>query len=124
LAFVDRSHELALGRELAPRLSANRRLFVETDNYGYLAVMAATGRPWWVVARNPHDPRQTDDVWLSTTVLRRFLEHHAVGWLAVYEERWQSAAEVARYAKQVGELAVFQFAQPARAVENSDGLQE
>ena len=119
--FMERTPEVALGRALASELSETRRLFLETDGYGYLAIMAGTGRPWLVVARNPNDPRQTEDVWRSPSVLRRFLDRHSVGWLAVYKARWRTAAQVAHHEKEVAGLALFRVYPDE---ENSDVLGE
>ena len=118
---MERTPEVALGRALASELSETRRLFLETDGYGYLAIMAGTGRPWLVVARNPNDPRQTEDVWRSPSVLRRFLDRHSVGWLAVYKARWRTAAQVAHHEKEVAGLALFRVYPDE---ENSDVLGE
>jgi hypothetical protein len=68
--FVDRSAELAIGR-LSQGPVGSGRLVVDTDDYGFFAVMAGFERVEQCQPLREHDPRKsTSDPWRSTQALR------------------------------------------------------
>jgi hypothetical protein len=55
-SFVRRPDELALGRDVAAHVPASEKVLLEPIDYGYFAVMAATGRPWQIQVRDQPRP--------------------------------------------------------------------
>ncbi len=56
--FVDRRDEVAIGRDAGSALERGDRLLVQVEDYGYLALTAACGRPEQIVADRSIDPRE------------------------------------------------------------------
>jgi len=56
-SLLPRQQEVAIGRAAASAVSAGEKVLLQVDDYGYLAVMAATGRPEDVVPDRSPDPR-------------------------------------------------------------------
>jgi 4-amino-4-deoxy-L-arabinose transferase-like glycosyltransferase len=58
--FVDRRNEIAVGLAAHARFP-EEKLWIDTDDYGYFAVMAAFGAPERVAVTRSHDPRKKGD---------------------------------------------------------------
>ena len=58
---VDRSPELSLGRQIAERVPPGERVAIEPSDYGYFAIMAASGRPEMLTVTRSLDPRKKDE---------------------------------------------------------------
>jgi hypothetical protein len=59
-SFAPRVDERAVGAAARTLVPAGERLFVDTPDYGYFAVMAAFGDPSRTVVLRKHDPRSPD----------------------------------------------------------------
>lgn len=55
-SFAERSREIAIGREVAERVPSGELVLVETIDFGYFAVQAASGRPERVKPEGRVDP--------------------------------------------------------------------
>lgn len=100
--FVDRTREIALGQSVAKLVSDSNRLFVETQDYGYLAVAAGSHAPWHIVGFNRNDPRQNTEMWASPDALRAFLSNQRVRFLIVPDDRLHVATQVAAISATTG----------------------
>jgi hypothetical protein len=56
-SLLPRQQEVAIGRATASAVPAGEKVLLQVDDYGYLAVIAATGRPEDVVPDRSPDPR-------------------------------------------------------------------
>jgi hypothetical protein len=81
--FSDRSAEIAIGSEARRFGKANERLLVETDDYGYFAVIAAFGAPELADTTREHDPRKVagQSAFASETTLASTLAARGARWL-------------------------------------------
>jgi 4-amino-4-deoxy-L-arabinose transferase-like glycosyltransferase len=55
--FVDRNEQIALGRQVAMVVPADARVLLQVVDYGYFAVLAASGRPESFIIDRSVDPR-------------------------------------------------------------------
>ncbi len=81
-SVAHREAELAVGREVAARVPPGERVYLEVVDYGYFAVMAASGRPWDFVLSGKVDPARGGEVLGEARVRARAAEQgltHAVG---------------------------------------------
>ncbi len=83
-SFIDRSHELAVG-EHARRLASNTdQLLIDTDDYGFYAVMVGFQAPLRARALRSHDPRQPKNLpFTSADALRQHVLKSRANWLIV-----------------------------------------
>lgn len=58
---VDRSAEIATGRWIAEHVPSADRVMIEPSDYGYFAIMAASGRPETMSVTRTLDPRKKDE---------------------------------------------------------------
>jgi hypothetical protein len=93
--FVDRSAEVAIGRA-AQALAPTRkgRLLVDTEDFGFFAVVAGFAQPERAAPFDPRDPRQPprDDAFAATRALRERLHAERASWFVAT----QPHASVAR----------------------------
>jgi hypothetical protein len=81
-SVAHREAELAVGREVAARVPAGERVYLEVVDYGYFAVQAASERPWDFVLSGKVDPARGGEVLGESVVRARAAEQgltHAVG---------------------------------------------
>jgi len=58
---VDRSQEIEAGRWIAVHVPPGDRVLIEPSDYGYFAIMAASGRPEMLSVTRTLDPRKKDE---------------------------------------------------------------
>jgi hypothetical protein len=82
--FAERSDEEAIGRAAAAVARPGERVLVEVVDYGYLAVIAALGRPEDAVADRSVDPRDAEAAssFTAATALRQRLALAGARWAA------------------------------------------
>lgn len=118
--FVDRSHELSLGKALGPELTSESRLWLETEGYGYVAVSVGSQKPWLVDGFNAGDPRQAahPPPFANPTALAEYFVARKVRLVVVPKARATAFESWAR-AVDVGQSVIFRLP-AAPTAENSE----
>ncbi len=70
-SVADRRAELTIGRQVASRVPAGERVFLEVVDYGYFAVLAASERPWDFELSGKVDPARGGEALGEAEVLAR-----------------------------------------------------
>jgi hypothetical protein len=110
--FVDRSDEVAIGeRARIEARSGPALLVVDTEDYGYFAVMAAFGRPSESTPADDHDPRRARgaDAFSGEAELRRRLGRAT--WLVATRNHESLARRVGSLVAETPRLTLFRLGQ-------------
>jgi hypothetical protein len=94
--FVDRAHAVDIGARA--RTLGAPALLIDTQDYAYLAVTAAFGRPHHAAPFDDHDPRRprAPDVRTNEQPLRKRLSHTPGAFLVATRAHEQSARKLGR----------------------------
>ena len=97
--FVDRRAEVAIGRYLRGHdPPKGDRLAVDTEDFGFYAVIAGFGRPESASALDDHDPRSPpkQDPFESADALERAIAEHRARWLVARAKHLDVAEQVGK----------------------------
>lgn len=111
-AFVDRSGEIAIGRE-AREWVQDGKLLIDSDDYAFFAVMAGFERVDQTEPVSHHDPRdRTADPWSSDGSLLTRLRAANAGWLVVPTGKIPRVTHLGTVVDQRGGYALVRLAGP------------
>jgi hypothetical protein len=86
-SFAERQAEVRVGQTLSTRV-AEGRVFIDTTDYGYLAVEVALGHPGHSLSHNAKDPRRSSpDVFRDNQTFQDFVTHERLTWIVTTESR-------------------------------------
>lgn len=105
-SFIDRSHEVAIGKAARARAREGDRLLVDTPDFAFYSVIAGFGAPSRAEPfddRDPRKPRQPDP-WRAPSALAELVREQKATFLVVPKERSQAVSAVGDIIEERGSL--------------------